>query len=60
MNDAVMKLITDERQIFMTPSVVKGRTILRFVVCHLDGDDSHIKFAWDVIRDATQRVLETM
>eukprot|EP00794_Sanderia_malayensis_P011933 gene11933-13169_t len=60
LNDAVNKLITDERRIFITPCQVKGKTILRFVICKKEGNDDHIEFAWDVIKDAASRVLDTL
>eukprot|EP00794_Sanderia_malayensis_P015634 gene15634-17212_t len=60
LNDAVNKLITEERRIFITPCEVKGKTILRFVVCYKEGNDDHIRFAWDVIKDAAHRILDTL
>lgn len=57
-NRAVNNLISDGKKIFMTSAVIKGRTVLRFVVCPVEGGDEHLYFAWGIISAAAGSILK--
>ncbi|XP_041369157.1 aromatic-L-amino-acid decarboxylase-like [Gigantopelta aegis] len=57
-NERLLKAINDEGRIHLVPSKMKGKYFLRFAVCASRTNLGDVKFAWQVIQDATENLLK--
>ena len=56
-NELLLRRMDKDARILLVSSISKGRFFLRFVVCAVQSESSHIKFAWDVISEIATKVL---
>ena len=57
-NRMLSKRITQDARIHITSTPVKDDYILRFVVCAVQTESSHVAFAWKVITEIATQLLK--
>lgn len=57
-NELLLKKINDARKLHLVPCHLKGKFVLRFVVCARTTELSHIHYAWDHISKAATEILK--
>ena len=53
-NEALFKLINEDKRIHLVVAQLKGKFTLRFVVCSTMTNENDIVFAWSVIRELSK------
>jgi glutamate/tyrosine decarboxylase-like PLP-dependent enzyme len=56
-NERLLKALNEDKRIYLVPSMVKQKFILRLAVCSWLSEEKHIKSAWDVIDEVTTKLL---
>ena len=56
-NERLLKALNEDKRIYLVPSMVKQKFILRLAVCSWLSEEKHIKSAWDVIEQVTTKLL---
>lgn len=57
MNEELINSINKNGSIFLTPTKIKDRFIIRFAVCARNTNEEDIHFSWDVIQKFADSVL---
>jgi glutamate/tyrosine decarboxylase-like PLP-dependent enzyme len=57
LNERLLKALNDDKRIYLVPSMVKQKFILRLAVCSWLSEVKHIDFAWNVIDQVTTALL---
>ena len=58
-NERLLKALNDDRRIYLVPSMVKQKFILRLAICSYLSEEKHIQFAWEVIEQVATKLLLT-
>lgn len=59
LNERLLKALNEDKRIYLVPSMVKQKFILRFAVCSWFAEEKHIDFAWKVIDEVTTQLLKS-
>jgi aromatic-L-amino-acid decarboxylase len=57
LNERLLKALNDDKRIYLVPSMVKQKFILRLAICSWLTEEKHVKFAWDVIDQVTTKLV---
>ncbi len=57
LNERLLKGLNDDKRIYLVPSMVKQKFILRLAICSSLTEEKHVKFAWNVIDQVTTKLL---
>lgn len=57
-NERLLKALNDDKRIYLVPSMVKQKFILRLAVCSWLTEEKHIEFAWKVIDEVASKLLK--
>ena len=58
MTERLLKALNnDDKRIYLVPSMVKQKYIIRLAICSWLTEEKHIKFAWDVIDQVATKLL---
>lgn len=57
-NERLLKIINDDRRIYMVLFKVNDIFFLRFVVCVLRIELKDVKFVWEVIQELTEKISD--
>jgi len=57
LNERLLKALNDDKRIYLVPSMVKQKFILRLAICSWLTEEKHVKFAWDVIDQVATKLL---
>ncbi|CAF0749937.1 unnamed protein product [Didymodactylos carnosus] len=57
LNEKLLKSLNEDKRIYLVPSMVKGRFILRFAICSYLTEVKHVDYAWTVINEITTKLL---
>lgn len=57
LNESLLKALNDDKRIYLVPSMVKQKYILRLAICSWLTEEKHVQFAWDVINQVTTKLL---
>ncbi|CAF1461782.1 unnamed protein product [Adineta steineri] len=57
LNERLLKALNDDKRIYLVPSMVKQKFILRFAICSWLTEEKHIEFAWNVIDQVATKLL---
>ncbi len=57
LNEQLLKALNDDKRIYLVPSMVKQKYILRLAICSWLTEEKHVKFAWDAIDQVTTKLL---
>jgi aromatic-L-amino-acid decarboxylase len=57
LNEKLLKALNEDKRIYLVPSMVKQKFILRLAICSWLTEERHVKFAWDVIDQVTTKLL---
>ena len=58
LNRTLLSNINASGKLHMIPSAIHGRYVIRFCVCAQDAKESDIDYAWSVITEFTNELLE--
>jgi glutamate/tyrosine decarboxylase-like PLP-dependent enzyme len=57
LNERLLKALNDDKRIYLVPSMVKQKFILRLAICSWLTEEKHVEFAWDVINQVATKLL---
>jgi aromatic-L-amino-acid decarboxylase len=57
LNERLLKALNEDKRIYLVPSMVKQKFILRLAICSWLSEEKHVKFAWDVIDQVATKLL---
>ncbi|CAF0734803.1 unnamed protein product [Didymodactylos carnosus] len=57
LNEKLLKALNEDKRIYLVPSMVKQRFILRLVVCSYLTEVKHIEYAWNIIKEVATKLL---
>ncbi len=57
LNEHLLKALNDDKRIYLVPSMVKQKFILRLSICSYLTEEKHVQFAWNVIDQVTTKLL---
>lgn len=57
LNERLLKALHEDKRIYLVPSMVKQKFILRLSVCSWLAEERHIESAWNVIDEVTTKLL---
>ncbi|KAL4220829.1 decarboxylase [Mactra antiquata] len=55
----LLKTINESRRLHMVPALVNENYVIRFAICAENACDDDIKYAWDVISDAAEKLMSS-
>ena len=58
-SECLMKLLNEDRRIHLVPANVHGKYFLRFAVCSTKTSSQDIVFAWKVISELTDSIVNS-
>ncbi|CAF0746170.1 unnamed protein product [Brachionus calyciflorus] len=58
LNENLLKIITQDKKIYMVPSKINDTYFMRFVICSSNIEKRHIDFAWENILKHTEILLK--
>jgi glutamate/tyrosine decarboxylase-like PLP-dependent enzyme len=56
-NERLLKALNDDKRIYLVPSMVKQKYILRLAICSWLTEERHVQFAWNVIDQTATELL---
>ncbi|UYV65299.1 Tdc2 [Cordylochernes scorpioides] len=56
-NEAFLKAINESGKLYMVPAMLKGKFVLRFIVCHPELTDADIRNSWKIISDYANKFV---
>ena len=59
LNERLLKALNDDRRIYLVPSMVKQKFILRLAICSYLTEEKHVEFAWNTINEVATKLLLT-
>ncbi len=59
LNERLLKALNDDKRIYLVPSMVKQKYILRLAICSWLSEEKHVKFAWEVIEQVATKLLSS-
>jgi aromatic-L-amino-acid decarboxylase len=57
LNGNLLKALNEDKRIYLVPSMVKQKFILRLAICSWLTEEKHVQFAWNVIDEVTTKLL---
>lgn len=57
LNERLLKALNEDKRIYLVPSMVKQKFILRLAICSWLTEEKHVQFAWNVIDEVTTKLL---
>ena len=58
LNERLLKALHEDKRLYLVPSMVKQKFLLRLAVCSWLADEQHIESAWKTIAEVTTKLLE--
>lgn len=58
-NERLLKALNEDRRIYLVPSMVKQKFILRLAICSSLTEEKHVDSAWDVIRQVATKLISS-
>ncbi|XP_033096311.1 aromatic-L-amino-acid decarboxylase-like [Anneissia japonica] len=55
--ELLLKTINESRKLHLTPSKVDDKFVIRFAICHPNANEDDITYAWNVIQDEVELIL---
>ncbi|KAH3817379.1 hypothetical protein DPMN_118913 [Dreissena polymorpha] len=55
----LLKKINESRKLHMVPALVNENFVIRFAICAENADENDIKYAWEVITEATETLMSS-
>ena len=59
LNERLLKALHEDKRLYLVPSMVKQKFILRLAVCSWLADEQHIESAWKIIAEVATKLLQT-
>ena len=57
LNERLLKALNEDKRIYLVPSMVKQKFILRLAICSWLTEEKHVDFAWNVIDQVSTKLL---